>query len=442
MRLLEKTSSDISDILKGNKKNIPTNQYSGRSIFAESIQKSLTDPFTGSILNIPDINILEYNNPKILLSVDRGQLESIFGKNLGSFNNISIGSHPDFEHLKYNQFCYHHCISMFLDIKGSTQLSLKYSLLDIRQIKDTILSAAIEVVNFFGGHVQRLQGDGLMIQFVRAGQAPLDSIINSLNAASVLTYFTKNELANTFIENDVKPLRIRIGIDYGKEQEVLWSHYGVDNCTELTTTSLHTDLSAKLQQRAPSNSILIGDNIKTTIDLPDEFYYFPTLTKETGEKVDDKYIFNNSYKMYQFDWEKYLLSHPYFYRDSDGTSIKINTNTKFDIKCEIKRPGADFYTTYFPNSSAMPKDTEIKYHLFHNGRPIGLNGYKILWEAENRGLEVQKYPNAIKHNFDRLYDNKTICETTASYLGHHYLKCKIERLGMDNLKLKFPIFVQ
>src|SRR5688572_6690784 len=128
MQLFENTKSDISDILKGNKKRNNIRSFSGRTVFADSFQKSMTANFDGSLFNIPDVNIHEYSDPKILINVDPNQLANLFGTNNWSFPMLSIGTHPDFEHLTYNQYCYHYCVSMFLDIKGSTRLATKYSL--------------------------------------------------------------------------------------------------------------------------------------------------------------------------------------------------------------------------------------------------------------------------------------------------------------------------
>ena len=59
----------------------------------------------------------------------------------------------------------------------------------------------------------------------------------------------------------VSSLKIRIGIDFGDDDEVLWSKYGIDNINEVTVTSLHADLSSKLQNKASENSIMVGENV-------------------------------------------------------------------------------------------------------------------------------------------------------------------------------------
>ena len=76
---------------------------------------------------------------KTILEFDSNQLQKYFGPNKYSFDTIKIGNHPDFENLEHNQTLNHHCVSMFVDIKGSTRLALKYSLEEVRLIDNLVL---------------------------------------------------------------------------------------------------------------------------------------------------------------------------------------------------------------------------------------------------------------------------------------------------------------
>jgi adenylate cyclase len=122
MKLFENYSQGIDTILKGgqisgysgisNKRSMPTDILKGepsmRLFAAQNVQ------LTGD---------------KVLLTFDKNGLEKLFGTNKSSFPNIVIGSHPDFNDVPHDGCCYHHCVSMFVDIKGSTRLGLKHSFL-------------------------------------------------------------------------------------------------------------------------------------------------------------------------------------------------------------------------------------------------------------------------------------------------------------------------
>ncbi|WP_432411333.1 nucleotide-binding domain-containing protein [Rasiella sp. SM2506] len=382
-------------------------------------------------------------NSKTLLDFDHNYLKSLFGANPSSFDNIQIGSHPDFEHLQSNQTLKHHCVSMFVDIKGSTRLSLNHSLEDIRLIKDSLLTLSINIANFFGGHIHRLQGDAAFIQFVRKERHPNDAIINALNMASVLCQFVSNDLAQSFESRGLKPIKIRIGIDYGKDDEVLWSYYGIPGCNELTTTSLHTDLAAKLQNKAKNNSIRIGKNIVEALDLPDDYYSIPRISNSDGTSKPDYYILQSpelNYAQYDFDWKKHLIEFQFMGKDQSG-KLEVK-DIMFELRCFVKQSENEEEFRYFENSFALPKGYSMRFVIYKNGYPYHrLVNEKITWEVENRGNEAN-IADDLNHDFKGHYHNETQATTNSAYLGHHFLKCKIVRQFGDNINLKFPVFVQ
>ena len=400
-------------------------------------QRSIQGSLQGQVYTLGE-------NSRTLITFDKQQMERLFGKNKAAFADVCIGNHPEFKELGHDEWCYHYCVSMFLDIKGSTKLATKYKLPEVRRIKDTVLTLCIHTANFFGGHVHRMQGDAVFLQFVGKGLHPNDATINALNTASVLCQFISNDLAQAFTEQGLDPIRVRVGIDYGPEKDVLWSHYGIPGCAELTTTSLHTDLAAKLQVQAANNEILIGRNVKDALDLPDEFWKYVEYKNDKGEWLKDYYIFDYNdtrYNKYTFDWEKYLRS--YDFVETAGSVGKLKIDEKqLRIVCMATRPdGTQFQ--YFQNSEALPKGTTLQYKLTENGHIYHKRNFeKIFWKRDNRGQEA----NAAKEvNAAEEIDYQVgtpIYDTSATFLGHHYLKCRIERSHSGNTHLKFPIFVQ
>lgn len=379
---------------------------------------------------------------KTILEFDSNQLKKYFGPNKYSFENITIGNHPDFEDLEHNQMLNHHCVSMFVDIKGSTRLAFKYSLEEVRLIKDTLLTLCINIVSYFGGHVHRLQGDAVFVQFVRKKSNPNNSIINSLNAASVLCQVVSEDLSSAFENYGLDPIKIRVGIDYGSDEKVMWSHYGVANCNELTTTSLHTDLAAKLQNKASVNSIRIGKNLVDEIEIKEDYISTPTIIKN-GQVIEDKYIIKSSefnYRQFDFNWNKYLNSFS-FYKKNGNRKLEIIDNP-YALKASVYIPEQESIASqYYENNYSILKGKHIKYQLMINDSPYYKRPHeKIIWEAFNSGKEA-KLANQEQHNFGNFYLNKTFCIAHAGYHGNHYLKCTIQREHSNNIVLKFPIYV-
>lgn len=428
MKLFDNYLNSISDIVRENRVKTFSN-FSEKSRMPEYFEKAM---FSEN-LAVQRSNI----NNKVLIKFNKNQLTHLFGSNPYSFHEITIGSHPDFQDLQYHEFEKHYCVSMFMDIKGSTRLNEKYDLFQIRKIKDTVLTLAIHVASHFGGHVHRLQGDGIFLQFVRKGQLEQDAVINAINAASILTHFISSDLANVFNSNGVQPLRVRIGIDLGFHDDVIWSYYGIPSCSELTTTSLHTDLAAKLQVNAKSNGILVGGNIREILDIKEEFCQTCVDNKENP----DYYIYQGfkNYRKFNFNWVNYLKSFDFIRKTSNLIEIK---EPRIRIKCKIKEPEELSSKTYFQNSYAIKKGSNIEYSIIENEHIYFKKEWETIeWMAYNSGKEARD-ANELTHDFAGKFRNKTTCQTKAAYIGHHIVECVIKRKHSDNLRLRFPIFVK
>jgi hypothetical protein len=225
----------------------------------------------------------------------------------------------------------------------------------------------------------------------------------------------------------------------GFKDDVIWSHYGVPNCSELTTTSLHTDLAAKLQSNASSNGILLGGNIKEILDIKPEFCQ--DVKNDKGEI--DYYIYQGikNYRKFNFDWVKYLNSFDFTKLNSEKNGVEIEIPRE-RIKCEISDENDLNNRIYYQNSNAIPKGSKIKYTLFENEHIYHKRDFEIIeWRAYNSGKEAKEAEQE-RHDFGGKSMNKVYCETSAAYKGHHYVECIIKRQHSENRKIKFPIFVE
>lgn len=234
--------------------------------------------------------------------------------------NSKLGEHPDFAHLKgAGNHEMHYITSAFIDIKGSTNLHKWYDLHTIYTITNTIQLAAINTCTLFGGHIQRLQGDGVFVYFGGKNIQKNKAVEAAIAASSFFTYFVKNDLKRIFEEEGVENIYTRIGIDFGDDEKVMWASFGSGDCCELTTNSLHTSLASKMQSHANANGIVVGDNIKENLELDES--YFKYVQDSNGNMT--RYIFedrNNSfyYTQYRFEWFRYLKNLPFIRENEQG----------------------------------------------------------------------------------------------------------------------------
>ena len=233
-----------------------------------------------------------------------------------------LGEHPDFKHLKdTDETENHYIVSMFIDIKGSTNLFKIYDNETVLIITNTIQRAAIHTCLIFGGYVHRLQGDGLFVYFGGKDIARKDAVSNALLASSVFSYFVKNDLKQLFDELDIKRISTRIGIDFGEDESVIWSMAGMGQINEVTTCSLHTNLASKMQMNAESNGIVVGDYVKNLF----ETNHYSVVSKRTGDD-NDRYIFripdkNFYYTQFDFNWLNFLKEQDFIATDLNGNLI-------------------------------------------------------------------------------------------------------------------------
>jgi adenylate cyclase len=247
-----------------------------------------------------------------------------FSKELGLAPDFAqkLGLHPDFAHLKAsNGIEKHYIVSMFVDIKGSTNLFRKYTPETILVITNTIQRAAIHTCLVLGGYVHRLQGDGLFVYFGGRNIPIAEAVQRALIFSSVFTYFVKTDLKKLFDEQGIDAIYTRIGIDLGYEGDVVWSLAGIGEISEVTTCSLHTSLASKMQGSAQSNGIVVGDHIVKEVPLALNDHFTP-VCKRTGNE-NDRYIYqipdqSFNYTQYDFSWLLFLKKQDFVATDLTG----------------------------------------------------------------------------------------------------------------------------
>jgi len=363
-------------------------------------------------------------------------LRSIIGKT-GSYST-TIGAHPDFSHLKEGEEDYGYCTSVFVDLKGSTLLARKLSLPQVKLIKNGLIKSAIEIFQAFDGHIQRLQGDAVFALFCRKGGVKEDSIIDAINATSILQAFIQDALNPNFIDKGLPEISARIGIDFGDDTEVMWSQYGLKDCNEITTTSLHTDLAAKLQAKAPSNGIMIGDNVRAMLDLPDEFYEVKEVIRG-GSPTKQRYAIKSDdyqYKMWSFRWHEYLR---YFTISRSSDEALLSTIKTLKYTCKTRLPEEEKYSqNYLSGCGSLPKETQL---LFKIDIPREVRWNKIKWSVENRGSEAIEGEGRPSFEMEK-FRNKTECLQSTAYLGHHYMRCQVFNGNKVIADARFGVFVR
>ena len=378
-------------------------------------------------------------------------LRPLFGKGIAL--PPSIGDHPDFEHLRGtgdSEFC---AIStMFMDMEGSTRLNLLHSVEDVARIKNAFICMAIEVVKAFDGHVHRIMGDAVMAYFGGKGAHADSAAIDAVNCAAVLQLLVRDSVV-PYLEKEGfgNEFGIRIGVDHGPEDRVLWRSYGYPGMEEVTATSFYVDVASKLQHAAGRNEVVIGNSLRELIDFPEVLldvkvvirggvpekqpYLTPNLNDSDGKPIN--------YRQHLLKWSSYLETSPLAGKLIGGDSASL---PKVDATLHSSREGAE-EGPFIPAGTLGAKMKVVRFRIAKLPYLPQLP-YTVKCIVENHGEEARK-ASENSGNHETVYEIKTQADhkdilhwEPLAYRGLHYLTVEIRTPGKLLHSRRFGVYVE
>lgn len=424
------------DVNRGvtNKKEIRKSMVyadSQKQALTESINKGLRREGNEGYGNV-SLESSAFDEMPVLFKDVKNEIRRTFSKS-ETVNEV-IGCHPDFEHLKGSQSLENgYAVTMFFDIAGSTKLGKTYSPDVVFDIKNTVIKYVIEIIQAFDGHVHRIMGDAVMAFFRSNEKASknkeIDSGIDAINAGIYILEFMEQvvrpELGDAQAEY---PIGVRVGIDYAKEEDIVWGNYGTSGAFEVTATSYNVDVAAKLQQAAGTDRIMIGENLKTLLGLDNEYLSVPFRNHkdENGKEFRREYPYVRpnyrvrgeqiNYKQYVLDNEKYFKFLPY---GMEGKNINVSLTAS--------RNGTSMQYAC-PCSESLDKGMSIIFHVTYNAPQQ--RGFTVKTVKQNTGPEARaNTATSPQTRFKEMqyYNNAwhvDVSEST-SYHGLHHMNITI-----------------
>ena len=149
-------------------------------------------------------------------------------------------------------------IVMYVDLVGSTDITLSLPEEKVAIIIRAFAQEMSNVIKQHDGYVLKFVGDAVIGYFI-AEALPLIAADNAINCAkSMLTVVEKgiNPILNQY---DYPELKIKIGMDYGKNIIVRYGADKVKSHVDILGPSMN--IAAKIQSTAYPNQILIGEDV-------------------------------------------------------------------------------------------------------------------------------------------------------------------------------------
>ena len=201
---------------------------------------------------------------------------------------------------------------------------------------------------------------------------------------------------------------------------------------------------AKLQQKAAENEVRIGDNIRSQLDLPEEFWRVPL--KADG-RPDLNALPDVEYRQFVFDWRQFLGSYDFVtYHERTKQLVTNEDRDRLKLVCEVYADVEEctvLESEYLPNSYALPKGKGLIFRVVQGDKPYRrLASHVVTWKIVNRGAEAAAAPVKDWDQPQVETEEFPTMQTGTAFVGHHYMQCTVQRPFQSDIELRFPLFVR
>ncbi len=379
-------------------------------------------------------------------------IRPIFGKS--GINTSPIGTHPNFISLENTDgdTQNHYTCTLFVDIKGSTRLSLLYPLEEVFTFKNAVIKTCIESVRALDGHVHRIMGDAVMAFFAQQEGDKEDSIANAINCSVTLRMMLEEGIKPWMEKKgfDGKDFAFRVGCDFGDDEQVLWGSYGYSGVGEVSATGLQVDMASKLQNLAKKNQTMLGQSIIEYIDFPDYYLRTKTIEKD-GQFISQPFVTPNltrndgtsiNYLMKLTQYEKLIELSPLPIHIRERITQRITQqsvigNPLIEYKCYTV-DDSNNQREYISVSKFLEKNISLRFELaaMTNGRlkfPL-----TVVFTKTNHGTQARKnnedktYQPTIKilsnptSSYSHSPQRKVLIDEATLYRGLHTMQCMVK----------------
>jgi class 3 adenylate cyclase len=151
-----------------------------------------------------------------------------------------------------------HMIVVFVDLVGSTEMSLRLPAEKLGIIISSFSQEMRYVIKNYGGYVLKYVGDAVIGYFVTEENSLVVSD-NAVNCAKTMIDVIERGINPILSEYDYPELRVKIGMDFGENAIV---RYGSDKArSHVDILGPAVSIAAKITALARPNQILIGEDV-------------------------------------------------------------------------------------------------------------------------------------------------------------------------------------
>ncbi|MFQ5573866.1 MAG: adenylate/guanylate cyclase domain-containing protein [Nitrosopumilaceae archaeon] len=200
------------------------------------------------------------------------------------------------EFLRKNVFTRVDMVVLYVDLVGSTSMTLELPEEKIATIISSFAQEMANVIRQHNGYVLKFVGDAVVGYFV-AKQNSLITADNAVTTAkSMITVIEKgiNPILNQY---DYPDLMVKIGVDFGNNLVVRYGSDKEKSPVDLLGPAMN--IAAKIQSLARPNQILIGDDVYTRLHPSTQKTFERVIWKNSEWKYRSR-VTGEIYQVYEY----------------------------------------------------------------------------------------------------------------------------------------------
>ena len=198
------------------------------------------------------------------------------------------------EFLRKNVFAKLDMVVLYVDLVGSTTMTLEMPAEKIAIIVSSFSQEMAAVIRQHHGYVLKFVGDAVIGYFVGEGMLVADNAVNC--AKSMISVIQKgiNPILNQY---DYPDLMVKVGLDFGQNIVVRYGSDVKNSHVDLMGPAMN--IAAKIQHMARPNQILIGNDVYQRLHPKTQKEFSPIVWKKDEWKYRSR-VTGDIYKVYEF----------------------------------------------------------------------------------------------------------------------------------------------
>ena len=185
---------------------------------------------------------------------------------------------------------------LYVDLVGSTNMTLEMPEDKLAIIISSFAQEMAYVVKQYGGYVLKFIGDAVLAYFV-AEKNPLIASDNAVRCARSMISVIQKGINPVLIQYDYPDLKVKIGIDFGKNIVVRYGGDPIKSHVDLMGPAMN--IASKVQAQAKPDQILVGHDVYTRLHPSMQQRFKQIIWKNNEWRYRSRFT-GNIYNVYEY----------------------------------------------------------------------------------------------------------------------------------------------